>query len=151
MYDIILIFIVIVIILCTSCLTNIQHQDVSIQIEGTMYEKAVDIVTDYSLKSTDHNDKMILIYLSTFHLFDMNFPYQAIKRLDDTLIPYPYIPNEIAYPSGNMHHNLQKAIITHITQQIAGSERQLYHDRDKDRMVIDVYLSNLFTSIGVKR
>lgn len=142
---------VVMILLIISSTVNSFDSDDEIKIEGQLYEKAVDIVTDYSMKSTDDNDKHILIYLSTFHLFDMNFNYDSVKKLDDKLRRYPYVPSNVAYPTGNMHHNLQKAIITHITEQITISERQLIHDRKKDRAVIDLYLSSLFTGINVKK
>lgn len=120
-----------------------------IQIDKDTYEKMVDIVTDYSLKAKDHNEKMLLIYLSTFHLFDMNYGHMTLKKLDNKIEAYPYFPNNTQFPEGNMHHNLQKAIITHITLQIANSERQLVHDKEKDRVIIDIYLHNLFTGIKV--
>lgn len=136
----------------------IQDQDTTfllqipeIQIDKKTYTKMVDIVTDYSLLAQDHDEKMILIYLSTFHLFDMNYGNLSIKKLDDRIEKYPYFPNNTLFPEGNMHHALQKAIITHITLQITNSERRLLHDREKDRVIIDIYLSNLFTGIGIMK
>jgi len=153
-YRIALISIMVVMILLITSLTSNYSSEPSnddIRIEGKLYEKSVDIVTDYSMKSTDNDDKMILVYLSTFHLFDMNFSYDSIKKLDDKLKMYPYVPSQITYPTGNMHHNLQKAIITHITEQITNSDRQLVHNRKKDRAVIDLYLSSLFVALNVKK
>ena len=101
------------------------------------------------MMSSKQNEKLVLIYLSTFHLFDMNFDYRSVKKLDDKLKNYPYSSDETVYPEGEMYYNLQKAIITNITNKISTSERQLNNDRIKDRQVIDVYLSTLFKSIGV--
>lgn len=120
-----------------------------IKIGITTYDKMVDIVTNYSLMSSDYNKKLVLIYLSTFHLFDMNFSYESVKRLDDKLVKYPYIPNNIEYPSGNMHYSLQKAIITHITQQLDKSEMEFVNEFNADRKIIDIYLSTLFKSIQI--
>jgi hypothetical protein len=120
-----------------------------IRISDETYEKMVNIVTDYSMMSENHNEKMILIYLSTFHLFDMNYGYLSIRDIDEKISKYPYYPNNTKFPEGNMHHNLQKAIITHITLQVANAERELVHDKEKDRQVIDIYLNNLFTGIGI--
>jgi hypothetical protein len=168
MFDsqIILICLIVVILLCLifNCQprdkpTDLQNQNGSIDIESEevpcirisadTYKKMVNIVTDYSMMSSDHNAKMILIYLSTFHLFDMNYGYLTIKKLDDKIKSYPYFPNNTQFPEGNMHYNLQKAIISHITLQIVNSERQLIHDKEKDRTLIDVYLYKLFTGIGI--
>jgi hypothetical protein len=120
-----------------------------IEIDAKTFEKMVDIVTNYSLMTNDHDKKLILIYLSTFHLFDMNYGYNAVKRVDDRLSSYPYVPNHIEYPVGNMHNNIQKAIITHITHQIDKSERQFLNEFSADRKIIDIYLSTLFKSIGI--
>jgi hypothetical protein len=120
-----------------------------IKIGTDTYEKMVDAVTNYSLMSNEYNLKLVLIYLSTFHLFDMNYGFNAVKLVDDRLASYPYIPNDVEYPSGNLHKNIQKAIITHITKQIDGSERQLTNDYNADRKIIDLYLGSLFDSIGV--
>lgn len=131
--------------------SSITNPNISSQIfiNNDTYKKMVDIVTNYSMMATDQNEKMILIYLSTFHLFDMNYPYLSIKDLDEKTAKYPYYPNDTQFPEGNMHHNIQKAIITHITLQITNSERQLVHDKVKDRVIIDIYLYNLFTGIGI--
>ena len=120
-----------------------------IRISDETYEKMVDIVTGYSMMSQNHDEKMILVYLSTFHLFDMNYGYLSIRDIDEKISKYPYYPNNTKFPEGNMHHNLQKAIITHITLQVANAERELVHDKEKDRQVIDIYLNNLFTGIGI--
>ena len=121
-----------------------------VQINQQMYDRAVDIVTDYSLKSTEYDDKMTLIYLSTFHIFDMNFSHASIEKLDDSLESYPYVPNSTEFPEGSMHHNLQKAIITNISTCLSNDTAyQLVHDRVKDRVLIDMYLNNLFNQIGV--
>lgn len=121
----------------------------SIHINRQLYEKMVDIVTDYSMKSKIYDEKLILIYLSTFHLFDMNYGIKTIKKLDDSLSAYPYYPNNTHFPAGNMHHNLQKAIITNITLKIINSDLYLSHDATKDRRMIDIYLNNLFTTINI--
>lgn len=121
----------------------------SIHISKSIYDKMVEIVTNYSMMSNDDNEKVILIYLATFHLFDMNYGQNILTSLDTKITSYPYYPNNIQFPKGNIYHNLQKAIITHITLQITDSERKLVHDKNKDHLVIDIYLSNLFQGIGI--
>ena len=128
--------------------TNIID-DNSIVIDKKLFNKMVDIVTDYSLKGNTINEKYILIYMSTFHLFDMNYDYKKIKALDEKMINYPYIANEIQYPTGRIHLNLQKTIITHITYQISRSERELTGNRETDRQIIYVYLYRLFATLDI--
>lgn len=159
---IVLIIIIVVLIICVIEMTsstddttftnknNVGTDGVYIiKIDPATYEKMVDAVTNYSLMANDYNNKLILIYLSTFHLFDMNYGHNAVKKVDDRLVNYPYVPNTIEYPTGNMHKNIQKAIITHISQQIDRSERQFMNDYNADRKVIDVYLNTLFKYINV--
>lgn len=139
---------------CTNTSMNVEPKTNEngtyiIKINTKTYEKMVDAVTNYSLMSNDYPVKLVLIYLSTFHLFDMNYSFNAVKLVDDRLASYPYIPNNVEYPSGNLHKNIQKAIITHITKQIDGSERQLTNDYTADRKIIDLYLGSLFSSIDV--
>lgn len=151
-----LLLIIVIVLLCVISYSGDNHDNDNhddnvyvIKIDPKTYEEMVDIVTSYSLLMPDYERKLILIYLATFHLFDMNFGFNSIKRVDDRLVSYPYIPNNVNYPSGNLHHNLQKAIITHITEKIDGSERQLINSFNSDRKIVDVYLRSLFSSIGV--
>jgi hypothetical protein len=159
---VVLIVLIALLIICVICVTTSTDQHCNkhvimvdtdgtyiIKIDPVTYEKMVDAITNYSLMSNDYNNKLILIYTSTFHLFDMNYGYKAIKKVDDRLVNYPYVPNTIEYPTGNMHNNIQKAIITHITQQIDRSERQFTNDFDADRKIIDVYLNTLFKYINI--
>ena len=120
-----------------------------IHIDNELYQKMLDAVTYYSLMTDNHDEKLVLIYLATFHLFDMNYSYLSVAKLDDSLTQYPFTPNHIEYPSGNMHHNLQKAIITNITQHLSSSERVFTTNHDNDRPIIDIYLKSLFRDIKV--
>lgn len=120
-------------------------------IDEETYQKMLDAVTNYSLMTKDYDRKRIIIYLSTFHLFDMNYSYKPIQKLDNSLVDYPYISSELEYPVGDLYRNLQKAIITHITKNIDMSEKVLSNDRRNDRMIIDIYLRNLFVSIGAMK
>jgi hypothetical protein len=126
-----------------------DHAMPDINITDQLFDEMVDIVTNYSLMRKNNTEKLLLIYLSTFHLFDMNYDYRMIQKLDEKLKEYPYISNSVNFPKGSMYHNLQKAIITHITYQIANSERNLVHDREKDRQIIHTYLSRLFQSLQI--
>jgi hypothetical protein len=130
---------------------GISYDDIEpIRIPKDSYNHMVDIITDYSLKYTDFNEKLQIIYLSTFHLFDENFGAISIKKLDESIVNYPYIsPPNISFPEGNLYHNLQKAIISNITGKIVNSDLQFMNDREKDRVLIDIYLNNLFTTIGI--
>ena len=119
-----------------------------IKIDEELYNKMLDIVLYYSKKSPKQNMKLTLIYLSTFHLFDMNYSLNMLKQLDASLNKYPFVAGTISYPSGNMHHNLQKAIVTNITKHLDHSERMLT-DTYNDRVMLDIYLRQLFNDIGV--
>lgn len=133
-----------------SSLTRRSIDDVpEIQIDDKLFEQMVDIVTQYSMMKNTVEEKYILICMATFHLFDMNYDYEMIDKLDKKLQLYPYIPNHVEYPAASMHRNLQKAIITHLSKQIEQSDKQLTHDFEKDRQLIHLYLLKLFTSIGV--
>lgn len=127
---------------------NIQFDSENITISPELYREMVKIVSSYSMLSQDQGKKQVLIYLSTFHLFDMNFSYKSVKKLDESLKSYPYVPGKVEYPIGNMHHNLQKTIITHITQHIEASDKRLTNTND-DKKMIDDYLSRLFKNIKV--
>jgi hypothetical protein len=126
-----------------------DEENDDIIITDDVYGKMLDVITYYSLKTNDSDKKMVVIYLATFHLFDMNYGYGEVKKLDKKLVDYPYAPNHIEYPEGNMHKNLQKAIITRITYHITSSDRVLTGDAIKDKQILDVYLTNLFASIGI--
>jgi len=121
----------------------------NIKINDEILEEMIDIVTEYSMMRSNQNEKIILIYLSTFHLFDMNYDYRSIEELDKKLEKYPYIGNEYEFPQGNRYHNLQKAIITNITKSIVKTEFRLTNDTKSDRKIIELYLKKLFTSIGI--
>lgn len=152
-----MIFILLICLTCLVCtqdlddeiLNNGRYSKSIIIIDNDTYQKMLDAVTDYSLKTTDYNGKLTLIYLSTFHLFDMNYEYKDVKMLDDSLVNYPYYSNHVEFPVGNMHNNIQKAIITHISKNIDSSERQLSHNKEIDRQIIDIYLKDLFKCIDV--
>jgi hypothetical protein len=120
-----------------------------IHINNELFETFTDIVTNYSMMRETIPEKYVLIFLSTFHLFDMNYSYKTLVKLDKQLEDYPYVPNVVTFPVGNLHHNIQKAIITHITLQIYNSERDLVNNREKDREIIRVYLEKLYQSIGI--
>lgn len=138
-------------LLCTNDDYNDQNQRPPITINEQTYQKMLDAVTHYSLKSNNYNEKLVLIYLATFHLFDMNYEYIDVKRLDDRLVEYPYYPNHMEFPVGSMHNNIQKAIITHISKNIDASERRITNDKEKDRQILDIYLRDLFRNIGVSK
>lgn len=124
-------------------------EKLNIKISEDTFNKYVDIVTDYSLLDKETENKYILIYLATFHLFDMNYSYRSVRQLNDRLIDFPYLSNDIQYPKGSIHDNLQRTIITHITQYIDKSERKFVGDREKDREIIRIYLKNLFGNMEV--
>jgi hypothetical protein len=129
---------------------EIRSEDIEdIKITDEILNEMIDIVTTYSMMRQKQNEKMILIYLSTFHLFDMNYDYRSIAKLDKILEKYPYIGNEYQYPTGNMYHNLQKAIITNITLSLTRSEVVLTSERLSDRKIIELYIKKLFRSIGI--
>lgn len=150
-----LIFIVLLLVICllskTNNINNTHDTEThnQISIDDKIYQKMLDAVTHYSLMSKNYDEKLILIYLATFHLFDMNYDYNNVKKLDAKLSDHPYIPNHMEYPVGNMHNNIQKVIITHISENIVDSERQLTNDKNKDREILDVYLITLFKDMGV--
>ncbi|VBB18615.1 hypothetical protein YASMINEVIRUS_1078 [Yasminevirus sp. GU-2018] len=123
----------------------------NIEIDETIYQKMLDAVTNYSLTTSDYDKKLAIIYMATMHLFDMNYEYSSVKRLDDSLVEFPYIPNHVSYPSGNMHENIQKAVITHISKHLTSSERQLSTVRETDREMLDIYLRSLFRNISVMK
>ena len=153
------IFILLILLVCLLCSnndsTNNRYDNYAfrqpISINEQTYQKMLDAVTHYSLKSDNYNEKLVLIYLSTFHLFDMNYEYTDVKILDDKLKNYPAFTNHKEFPTGSMHNNIQKAIITHITKNIDWSERKLTSDQEKDRQILDVYLKDLFKNIGVSK
>jgi hypothetical protein len=129
---------------------NIDQKNKNIIIiDEQTYYQMLDAITHYSLLTNKYNEKLTLIYLSTFHLFDMNYAYDDVKILDASLIEYPYFPIEMNFPTGNMHNNLQKAIITHINKNIDSSDRKLSDDKINDREILDIYLKDLFKGIGV--
>jgi len=153
-----IIFILVICLTCSICTQDLNEDGISnnnrfsksiIIIDDDTYQKMLDAVTHYSLKTSDYNGKLTLIYLATFHLFDMNYEYKDVKILDDRLIEYPYYPNHVEFPVGNMHNNIQKAIITHISKNIDSSERKLSHDKEIDRQILDIYLKDLFKGIDV--
>jgi len=122
-------------------------------IDDETYHKMLDAVTHYSLKSTDHDMKLGLIYLATFHLFDMNYHTDDLKMLDDSLKGYSTVSfiNRLRYPVANMYPNIQNAIITHINNNIESSDRSLIHDQQQDRLFLDGYLNDLFRGINIKK
>ena len=130
---------------------GISYEDIEpIRIPKDTYNRMVDIITEYSLKVTDFNEKLQIIYLTTFHLFDENFAAISIKKLDESLVNYIYIsPPNISFPEGNLYHNLQKAIISNITDKIVNSDLGFMNNLKQDRVLIDIYLHNLFTTIGI--
>jgi hypothetical protein len=130
---------------------GIPYDDIkSIRISKKAYKHIVDIMTDHTLKVTDFNEKLQIIYFSTFHLFDKNFAAVSIKKLDEGLVNYSYIsPENISFPEGNLYHNLQKAIISNITSKIVNSDLRFMDDKEKDKVLIDIYLHNFFTTIGI--
>ena len=130
-------------------LRDSQEEIEDIKINNEILEEMIDIVTTYSMMRPKQNEKMVLIYLSTFHLFDMNYDYRSVEKLDKELENYPYIGNEYEYPKGNKYHNLQKAIITNITKSIVKTEFRLTGDTKSDRKIIGLYIKKLFTSIGI--
>jgi hypothetical protein len=142
--------VIITMILMLYALSNdpIKRDPKKIKIDSVMYDKMLNIILNYSKQSNDPHEKLILIYLSTFHLFDMNYSYESIKHLDDSLANYIFISGSYTYPRGNMHHNLQKVIITRIAQHIESSERKL-DNTDIDREMLDIYLYNLFNDLDV--
>jgi len=152
MWKIILIIILItIIILCifqkkeyNTNIIIIDEND-NLTIDEITLDEMTDIVTEYSLQSNDYSEKLILIYMSTFHLFDMNFPAVVINKLDLYLAKFKYDYNNYDYPQGDLYHNLQRFIITNITHYIINSERQLQNNFENDREIIYVYLKALFT------
>lgn len=137
-------------ILCVNDDSNNQSQTrAKIIVDEQIYQKMLDVITHYSLMTHDYDEKLIVIYLATFHLFDMNYEYIDVKTLDEKLHAYPYYPNHVKFPTGNMHNNIQKAIITHISKNIDASDRRMTNDKEKDRHLLDVYLRDLFNGIDI--
>lgn len=152
MYKIVLpIIIIILVIICVfykkEYNTNIIiiDKDNNINVNCTSLDEMVDTITDYSLKSDDYAEKLVLIYRATFHLFDMNFPVASIFKVDNYVSKFKYEYNKYEFPQGDLYHNLQRFIITNITHYIVNSERQLQNNFENDREIIYVYLKALFT------
>jgi len=148
-----IIFLVLLILLIVAIILNIKKkQNVNItvvedkiMIDEQTFNMMTDIVTNYSLKSVDLSQKLVLIYRATFHLFDMNYPSSSIELLDNYLAKYKYEYSDYEFPQGDMFLNLQKFIITNITNYIVNSEKQFQNNFEDDRIIIYVYLKNLLT------
>lgn len=148
------IFICVAIIILLIC-TIYYHQSKSILtyneqpicVNKDTYDKMLDIITNYSLMSNDRHKKLILIYLSTFHLFDMNYDIKSIQKLDDRLANQPYEHNNVYYPEGTMYHNLQKTIITHLTKYL--DDIKLNNNKQHDKIIINVFMNNLFNTLKI--
>lgn len=147
--------ILILIILLIVCIIHQYYKTESgltldhnpICINNDTYQKMLDIVTNYSLMANDKHKKIILIYLSTFHLFDMNYDIESIKILDNKLSNHTFVASDIEFPQGNMHYNLQKTIITYIIKYL--DFQKLNNTKDHDKIIIDVFLINLFKNLNV--
>jgi hypothetical protein len=151
-----LLFIVAMMIIIIINITKLQmnKQDINMKnkiiITPELFDKMVDIVTDYSMLKEKNDEKILLVYLSTFHLFDMNYSYEKIKILDDSLKNELYVSPSITLPQGNHHHNIQKVIISQIEQYISHKNNcKLVHDYNNDKSIVRKYLKELFTSMNI--
>lgn len=159
-YRIILIILMTIVLMCVltsdststpSSPTPPKYQpDLEITITDKTFNQMIDIVTNYSLIDKTRQGKYAIIFMATFHLFLQNFSAKQLDYLDQKLANYKYVPHDYVYPKGDRFENLQKVIISNMTRNLRGCDREFVTDRVKDRVIIRAYLNKMFRELRIQ-
>jgi hypothetical protein len=118
-------------------------------INRELFDKFVKIITDYSAKGKDHNDKILHIYMASFSILNLNFPQETLDCLDKGLEGVKCYELFQHFPEWSAYPNIQIVIVNTINRMFNNSERVITNDVINNLSVVHPYMVRLFDELKI--